>query len=423
MRPFSYKLRLDKSLLDLLICYTKSNEVNFMLIWIIVLSSLSVGIFAYLFTRFIFYFKKYKYRGNAYVYVGVTYLLCLAYTITLKLNPVNAVDKLSLGLALTSSFFDSVRMSIGSFDVKVIQGFNSSNELWRVIFSYAFVVTSICSLIATSISVILSFWFQLKPKAINLVKDKFGKKDDRENVFIFTEPRVKVSIKLAEKLRESGDYVRVIISRKSQSTQEGQEFKNRLVGEGFDVWTENTSSNFASFIINNYWKKNPKHKTMVYGLFDSDEANIRYANQFEKALTNNKRFKRICSTFLYKKEKDAKLDIEKLENKILKEEGQVEKNRLENELIYKKQDLEAIELEIKKYEEKGIKPYKKKLAKRKIIVKDGNTERLEEKDVDIRYERCLNTLENIRIFLTYQDFDCNCIYRYDVETLGIINSI
>ena len=220
-----------------------------MLVLAIIFIAISLIIFGILFYRFFHNFHKYRYMGNSFINVGICYILCLAYTMTLKFTPIDGVDALTGGLAFTSSFFDAIKMMVGSFDVKVLQEYASNNDIGRIIYAYAFVVTSIGSLVTTSLSVILGFFFQFKPNITNFFGDIFHSSRTRENVFIFTEPRVKMSIRLAEKLRDSGDFVRIVVSRKSQSTQEGTEFKNRLVMEGFDVWTENASSNFASYII------------------------------------------------------------------------------------------------------------------------------------------------------------------------------
>ena len=372
-----------------------------MLSLVIILIILEIIIFLILVARFFNNYFKYRYIGSFTIYLISSYILCLLFSLITNIYPPEGlINNNEFVLAIMVSFFDAIKMMLSNFSTDVITSYINSNIIWMNVFGIAYIITSFIALVATSISVILIFIKTLKPKANNFIRKNINKKN---NVFIYTETDVKISLKLAKHLRDNGYVVKIILSRDSQDSGSGQEFKKQLTMAGFEVLTENSSSNFASFIIKNNWKINNEKETIIYGLFSDDEKNVSFANQFKKAICNSKIY------YLTEVNKIA-LDDE-LYNKIKNEYNEIKDYKMAKQRGKLIKDVDAVRNNIynnKKY----------------LNIEDKNeiNKLQEEEKIRIKEEDYMR-INRLKVFVSYQDFDCNCIYKYNLETKGIINSI
>ena len=244
-------------------------------------------------------------------------------------------------------------MMVGSFDSGAVSEYLLLHELWATIFATSYIISSLFSLLATSVATIMFMSRTVIAKGRNLAKTK-----TEDNVFIFCDPNVKVAVKLAEKLRDRHkDAVRIVIPRSYLRTQEGTEFRDSLLGKGFDVWVEMTSVKFFYLLFKKHWLYGRKNSLSLYGLFSDDDVSIKFANQIKRALLLDKKFVRI------------------------------------------KEQFDKYQIDVHDY-------YSGNLDKASIDLDDSD----------------LDLLNRLKVFVSYQDFDCDCIYNYTSETFGIINT-
>ncbi len=329
-------------------CYNvNSFEVKDMLYAVIgVLILIEVFLIIFLNIRFIRFFFKYKYMGNSLYYIIPCYLLCLFFSIFVALRPAEGlVESTKFASGILNSFVDGLKMMVGGFDGNAIASYLDLNEPWSIIFAIAYLVASFFSLVATSTSVVV---FTIRMIGVK-VKNYFESKNAKRVSYIFTEHSVPFSMRLAQKLKEDGDIVRIIVSRGSLKTQDGTEFKDAIELMGFDVWTENKSSNFASLLLKRDWKYNSNKTVSIYGLYYEDEDSLDFTNDLKLAIHKDKRFSEIKNKIdQYQKDNSGEPDIS---------------------------------------------------------------------DEDLSY------LKRLRVFVKYEEFDPETIYRYTQETFGIINTI
>ena len=263
---------------------------------------------------FIYKYGRYKFVGNSLRFIFYAYLICLFLSLIVNLNPIEA-DKVKTTydfyqgsssnptvislvnqeapknvsfdngwIAVLSSFFDAAKMLTLAFDRGVI-GPYFNQQGWRFAFGIVYVVSSFFALLTTSISVILfrgkSAWAKVK----NFFK--WFRFCDKEYYFIFSDCKsAEPTIKLGKVLKASNRIVVMYVSKASLKTQEGTEYRDALINEGFDVKSEGFNEQICSFIFNRYFGK----RVTIYGIFSSDNVSFDLANNFKSAITKNTNF-------------------------------------------------------------------------------------------------------------------------------------
>ena len=263
---------------------------------------------------FIYKYARYKFVGNALRFIFYAYLICLFLSFIVNLNPLDAekvkttydfyqgsssnptvislvnqeapknVSFNNGWIAVLSSFFDAAKMLTLAFDRSVI-GPYFDQQGWRFAFGVVYVIASFFALLTTSLSVILfrgkSAWAKIK----NFFK--WFRFWDKEYYFIFSDSKsAEPTIKLGEVLKASNRIVVMYVSKASLKTQEGTEYRDALINQGFDVKSEGFNEEICSFLFNKYFGK----KVTVYGIFASDSASFELANNFKSAITDNTKF-------------------------------------------------------------------------------------------------------------------------------------
>ena len=280
-------------------------------IWIIILISVAAFAFLYMLLRFIVRLKKYDFIGNIAFYIIVSYLVCLMFALAANFNPIKieVVDgvktvihtfeneRQNIAAAVAMSLFDALRMMAVAFDQSRIDAYGQSPELMHRVFAYAYALASIFALIFASITTVLSLLKTFKARLQNLNRLR---KRDTEIYYIFSDPKVTIALKLAKELKKNNKVVVMLLTRSSQKTQEGTEYKDMLVSNGLVVKTESFSQGIAKFIFNKHFNKQyhplaklfgyDKRRVFVYGLFSDDETSVELGNNFKEAIVNNKHF-------------------------------------------------------------------------------------------------------------------------------------
>ena len=278
-------------------------------LWIFLLCIAFVAIYGYLSFRFIKNLFKYGYIGNSAIYIGLSFLGCLLFSIYANLNPVEVPENFNRLTALASSVIGAVKMFALSFDYQAIGAFFQTGIIWNRIFAVLFVLTCALSLLFTSLSIVLNYVRMLLPKAKNFFRlfpriKSFRNKDVH---YIFTDSKMTITSRLARELNHKKQVVYVVVTRKSLKTQEGTEYKDYLISQGFDVITENFSSKYAKLIYRKSRMGLFKRNIYVYGMFSDDEESISFANYFVHAVTHDKSFIKVKG--IYDKFKENKKDI------------------------------------------------------------------------------------------------------------------
>ncbi len=256
---------------------------------------------------------KYKFIGTLYKYIIPAYLLCLLFSLFANFRPIisnitstilidnvphtivepaKAVETSGFMLFATS-LFDALKMMAVAFDRSIVTSYYNVGGFYKA-FSFGYVAVSVFALLTTSLSAILFFSKSIMAKAINLCRSIFTNKNA---YYIFSDSKVaNAAIKLGKELKKNKNIVRMYITRASLKTQEGTEYRDLLINNGFDVRTENFSQKMCSMIFEssfsrqfkkilwlfNYPKRN--RKVIVYGLFSSDDASVELAANFQKSI-------------------------------------------------------------------------------------------------------------------------------------------
>ena len=268
---------------------------------VIALLILSGVVFAFLIVRFFRYLLKYQYRGNFFIYTAFCYVLCLCYSLYANFYPAIAPQTTSQPFVIVvTSFFDALKMMVAAFDRSTIAQYFFANDPMKLAFGIGYLVTSIGSLAFGSLSVLIATVRNFKMK----IKAFFKKlKPSTELYYIFCDSGMPMAAKLAQELNGKDSKNKVVVmyvTRSSQKTQEGTEYKDFLVSKGLDVRTENFSKGLASLILRHFDKKFwlipfcfKKRKIFVYGLFSNDDTSVEVGSHFLSALSENKGFKKL----------------------------------------------------------------------------------------------------------------------------------
>ena len=230
--------------------------------------------------------KKYKIIGSTIICILSAYLVCLAFSIFANLKPsIPPSTEINPFIAVASSFFDALKMFAISIDKESISAYISAGPYYAA-FGIGYVITSLLALITTSISIILLTIRTFKAKIFTAWNYLFSSKDV---YYIFSDPRSEVVLKFAENLKKDKKNIVVLyVTRASQKTQEGTEYKDMLLTKGFHVKIENFSEGLCRALFKKFGSK---HRVFCYGLFSTDDLSLKFAEDFATAILSNKRFK------------------------------------------------------------------------------------------------------------------------------------
>ena len=334
--------------------------MDFESIFLIGLLAVTTITICWLIIHFIRNLKKYDYLGNVYFYIIIAYCLCLMFALYANFRPVSTPSTtISLNIDGTtysgeiiqpassqngfvifvSSLFDALKMMAVAFDRSVVNAFVNKGSVYSV-FGIYYAVVSFFALITTSITTILFVSKSFGAKITNF----FRSLDKSRNVYyIFSDPQVPQSIKLANELKKGdgkskkGNIVKMYIQSSSLKTQAGTEYRDALKNAGLDVRSEPFSSKLCAKIFNKHFNplfkgnKNKKHReVVVFGLFSNDALSTELAINFTKAINDNnfektkngKKFKGNNANFkvLFQKYTDEKFDINTADNEQIKDD-------------------------------------------------------------------------------------------------------
>lgn len=280
--------------------------------------ALSLGAFVF----FCFKWFRYRYVGNRFLYGLYMLVVCLFIAIVSNLKPIDITSTVKVDdiehvvqnvnngekvAKVFSSLFEAIKMMGFGFDKEKASAYLTHLLNWNEygannLFGLAYVFSSLIAAFFTSVIVALTIFNSFGSKAKTFFKTLFSTKDV---YYLFSDSNVSITAKLAEELRRDGHIVVIYLSRASQLTQVGTEFKDSLVSSGFDVHIETYGDGLLRFLFGKNFNKyfNPflnfglfhyiRRKVRVFGLFSNDETSIELASGFKKAIINNWHFCKI----------------------------------------------------------------------------------------------------------------------------------
>ena len=249
-----------------------------MLVIMIVSAVVELGLVLWLIWNLV----RYKFLGNKYLYAGISFVCCFLYALF-----INNYKETSF-LNVLGSIFDSFKAAVGSVDKDKLEFLGEFGDLGKL-FKNAFTGVSLITLAYLSIAVVLSFVKAFKVGWIRKIRHLFTETDV---YYIFTDSRNETALPLAQTLNKEKKSVNVFVSRASLKTQEGNEFKDMLIGKDICVRAENFSEKFCKKVFNkSYWwirhgcKKERKY--YVYLLLSNDEMTTFVADCFKEVITED----------------------------------------------------------------------------------------------------------------------------------------
>lgn len=380
----------------------------------IVLLIITCLINAFILLRYLVKIIKFKIFGNRYIPMGVAFILCIAYAAFANFNPAVGQSNIHPFVNIGSGIFDAIRMMALAYDRTAIAAYFDAN-IYHVLFGVGYVLTSFFALLWTSIAIVVIFF-----KAFLATSGaEFRKVNSKKNVYyIFSDPKVTVAAQLGEALKEKKESVTMILTRGSQKTQEGTEYRDMLASKGFAIRIENYSKGLGNVLFNRHFNKRfgcfkkrfykdfANHKVYVYGLFSDDEESLKLANTFKKAILENKNFKKLDKKFTFYRNKGIISDIkndDKINEKLVA--GLVDLLKL----APNKRRLELIKNCSVEYLKANKELYEKEFE---ILDKE-----LYISDLDIE------ALKSFKIYLTYHETDIDITNHYSDNTYQIINAL
>ena len=191
-------------------------------------------------------------------------------------------------LNVLGSIFDSFKAAVGSVDKDKLEFLGEFGDLGKL-FKNAFTGVSLITLAYLSIAVVLSFVKAFKVGWIRKIRHLFTETDV---YYIFTDSRNETALPLAQTLNKEKKSVNVFVSRASLKTQEGNEFKDMLIGKDICVRAENFSEKFCKKVFNksSWWIRHgckKERKYYVYLLLSNDEMTTFVADCFKEVITED----------------------------------------------------------------------------------------------------------------------------------------
>lgn len=426
--------------------------------------------------------KRYKYVGNHFLYALFALILCFALALisnifnpaiteTVKVNDeIKVIEPVHEGgdfSRIASSLFEAIKMLGLGFDRDKVSfyfdKFLKADYIHYNLFGLAYILASALGLFYTSLFVALTLFNNATIKVKTFFKNFCPSK---QVYYLFSDSNVKITAKLAEELQRDGHIVVIYLSRASQLTQAGTEYKDNLITRGFDVRIESYGAGLIEYIFGKGFNKyfNPffrflrfgRRKVRVFGLFSDDETSVELASHFKKAIVTNKHFANIrrkiyCSEEIYPSEnKGAKFEA-RLNNpsfaKYLsggfctdeeKKEGQSLLVMLSNAIGISEVANTDIN-DIKEYIEDnqlGDSDFPLLLhhflrndfaIKDVIAFNEGRIQKWLNALHKVKKEKIkpheMGAIKNYRVFLTYQDSDIDTISHYSDSTLHMVNTL
>ena len=410
----------------------------------VILATLAMGGLVFL---FIWRFSRYKYVGNVYLYIVLAYLICLAFSIFVNLNPIQiseAGEPLEYNVSFANKFvaiatspFDALKMMAIASDRALIKPY-FEKSLMHGIFGGYYYAASAFALVSTSITVILFFAKSVRAKLSNWLKSWFK---DANVYYIFSEAKVANAAKRLghvlqgekDKKKKNHNIVIMYVSKASLKTQEGTEYRDALINDGFDVKNETFSEKLSYYLFKKFfnrnfrhflwWKKWPYHnrKITVYGIFDDDDSAIELASNFRVGIARNE--------FFYKHYVLAKyLPDGSNINLLPKHADRIEERRRKFYIKQEKRIGGKYHRKLRKIylETEPNKNDNPEITANKLKDREDRLKALYEEDKAIRQAKVdalLSYLNRYRIFVTFQDADIDLAHNFSGQTLHIINTL
>ena len=346
--------------------------------------------------NFIIKIFGFKFYGSTTIPLVVVFVLCYLFALVPNLYPIAAIvdGKPVFGsnnvlVSMAVSIFDAIKMFAVSFKKDAILNYFNAGGYYEL-FSIGYVFTSVSALLFASISVIV---FTMKTFGAKIKTRWFLMFSKRDICYIFSDPKVPIASTLAQDLLEKKKIVVMVITRSSQKTQEGTEYKDSLLMKGFDVRIENFSTGICRLIFSRFGRK---RRTFVYGIFSNDDLSISLANAFQDTIEKSENRKTFRLYKINKKRDELTTSVESLNTRIIT----IEEN-LENTSIDKEQSAKL----------------NKELLKAKAELEEKNKELLSSK------KEMLTAYRNFKVFVTYHEADIDLNNNYSKKTKHIINTL
>ena len=420
---------------------------------IIILSIVCFSLILFLLVRFLRNWLKFKFMGSSYIYIAACFLICFVYALfsNLFVQSICSEAKASSGnvpLSIATSLFEAIKMMAVAFDKEKIAPFLSGNAISKL-FGYGYIIASVSALLFTSISVILSFTKTLGIKSRTFFKTRCPK---NEIFYLFSDPAVPITIRLAGELKNDGKIVIIFLSKASQKTQVGLEYKDKLISKGFDVRTESFGYGLCDKIFSQHFNKS-KRRVYVYGLFSSDDYSLDMAENFYKVIGYNKRFRKIKRKVFFENKYSSSNKIDDLLNNILlkpnendSKDEKDEKNKMRinalcslSSIIGINQIVDMKNKTIKNFIKRNrlsddslcylLEALKKELKEEEIIKQGPNAINgwremlISISKEEILSQETIDSVQRFKVYLTYHESDMDFTKDYSGTTLHILNTL
>ena len=346
--------------------------------------------------NFIIKIFGFKFYGSTTIPLVVVFVLCYLFALVPNLYPITAIvdgqpefGSNNVLVSIATSIFDAIKMFAVSFEKDAILNYFNAGGYYEL-FSIGYVFTSVSALLFASISIIV---FTMKTFGAKIKTRWFLMFSKRDISYIFSDPKVPIASTLAQDLLEKKKIVVMVITRSSQKTQEGTEYKDSLLMKGFDVRIENFSTGICRLIFSRFGRK---RRTFVYGIFSNDDLSISLANAFQDTIEKSENRKTSRLYKINKKRDELTTSVESLNTRIIT----IEEN-LENTSIDKEQSAKL----------------NKELLKAKAELEEKNKELLSLK------KEMLTAYRNFKVFVTYHEADIDLNNNYSKKTKHIINTL
>ena len=439
-----------------------------------ILCSVSIPLLIFLVTYFFIRYRRFRFVGNLIPFVIAVLVICYVHSFYLKVFPNHIVEvnqiinntietteissrsDSNIVSSLFSSLVDAAKMFAFAFDFSKIAPFfkfskSMSGEDWAYsMYGVSYLLASIVAVFFTSTIIVLTFFRDAGIKFRTFWRTR-GRKN--EICYIFSDPKVTIASRLGETLIKEGKVVIFYLSRASQKTQEGNEYKEMLLGKGFDVRVEKYGDGIAKFLFNKHFKKGIR-KVSVFGLFSDDSTSLMLAESFQNAVLKNKKFQKIKRKVVFEtdfaEKKDEEIqkfdktikDINELIGKLGKYNDDDKKalaalSKEMSQVLGINRVLNLKDKEIKEFVKnqsihdgqfenvlsnfgediiRVVNPNKALLERWKKDLTSINLNIHKEKDY-------ISWINNFRVFLTYHETDIDITHRYSQTTLHIVNTL
>ena len=339
----------------------------------------------------------FKFYGSTTLPLVFVFVLCYLFALVPNLYPIKAIvdgkpefESSNIIVSIAVSIFDAIKMFAVSFEREAVLNYFNAGNYYRL-FSIGYVTTSVCALLFASISIIV---FTIKTFGAKLKTCWYLLFSKRDVHYIFSDPKVPIASTLGQDLIKKNKIVIMVISRSSQKTQEGTEYKDSLLMEGFDVRTENFSTGICRVIFRRFGRR--KRRTFVYGVFSNDDLSISLANNFQDTILKSEKRKFTRLYGLKKEEENINASIKQLTENVDELENRIN-NLQENDTNTKK-----LKAELEKIKEKLN-------TKKQSLLSFS--------------KKKLSWYRNFKVFVTYHEADIDLNNNYSKTTNHIINTL